>query len=439
MSYFEFRIQDCQMLLEAERLGTAHLLAFTDGAKCHECMTGVPTVNALRRCSGCSSVLYCSKKCQLLSWKGTSKNPESHKALCSRFKRHIFLVEEVQTLIKSFPWGRVEPDGTFYHDCALARFNVLGGDGFGFWSQSGWGLFEEEEEDEFLKIHLQQCPAWGEKWKRDKEKRALVTFIDGQDLLKEAHLNDADGWKLPASLTVRRCFPPSAEELPPSRLCSLIRTWDEWHSWRGVSKSSPASLLMHFPLSIYWMIVNTLKLTCITSVEPNNRPRLTIHYIGAEKELNFVPIFSELALLLPNHDLDLVFFGPCIFYIGQKSLEPAHRSSLLAPTAHDNSQPVFTYTAPDSNGYGRAPDAILACNAGLFTYDASEGVYMLEGNAVSMAALGRAMGVDESSQVVELNPFHRPGQRFVALDNMAPNLVNGFTMAVYSNKPAVSG
>jgi hypothetical protein len=63
---------------------------------------------------------------------------------------------------------------------------------------------------------------------------------------------------------------------------------------------------------------------------------LTVHYIGADSEVefNFIPMyaasvdssvlanfgnrFSELALLLPYHDLDIVFFGPCVFHIGRE-------------------------------------------------------------------------------------------------------------------------
>ncbi|KAJ6600214.1 hypothetical protein B0H10DRAFT_2230932 [Mycena sp. CBHHK59/15] len=418
------------------------------------------------------------RRCQLLDWKGSPKHNQPHKVLCSRFKEHMCLLEIVQTIIKSFPWGRVEQDGTFHHWCTLARFNVLGGAGFGFWSQDGLGIFEEEDDDKLVQFQLQQRPDshWAKIWKRRKDERALLSFINGQDLLKEEHLNDAEGWKLPAGLIVPRSFPSSAGVLAPSRLGSLVRTWDEWHAWRGVPKASPASLLMHYPLSIYWMLVNTLKLTCVTSEELKNRPHLTIHYIGAEVELNFLPIFSELALLLPNHDLDLVFFGPCVFHIGQKSLEPAYRTSMLARKAHDNIEPVFIYTAPDSSGagslrlvlhtetkywtpsglptYGRAPDALLACNAGLFTYDASHDAvraalvleipfavtdyqqFMLEGNALSMAPWRATCGLTDS-QPIDLNPFHRPGQRFLSRENIAPNLVNGFTMAVY-NKPTAS-
>lgn len=37
-----------------------------------------------------------------------------------------------QAVVKQFPWGRIEPDGTFNLSVAKARFNVFGGTGTGF-------------------------------------------------------------------------------------------------------------------------------------------------------------------------------------------------------------------------------------------------------------------------------------------------------------------
>ncbi|KAJ7167228.1 hypothetical protein C8R43DRAFT_1121664 [Mycena crocata] len=126
----------CQQLIAAEQRGNS--MTFHLGGRCSGCFTTTnDDLGALKRCSGCSSTLYCSKKCQTLDWKGKAMDRESHKSRCSQFKAHLSLLGSVQSVIQSFPWGRVEQDGTFYHDCACARFNVLGGAGFGFWSQSG--------------------------------------------------------------------------------------------------------------------------------------------------------------------------------------------------------------------------------------------------------------------------------------------------------------
>ena len=42
----------------------------------------------------------------------------------------------VQAIVKQFPWGRIEKDGTFAEDFILAYFGVLGHEGFGYWSSA---------------------------------------------------------------------------------------------------------------------------------------------------------------------------------------------------------------------------------------------------------------------------------------------------------------
>ncbi|KAJ7167227.1 hypothetical protein C8R43DRAFT_877626 [Mycena crocata] len=233
---------------------------------------------------------------------------------------------------------------------------------------------------------------------------------------------------------------------------------------------------MHYPLTIYWMLCHSLQ---VTSVEADFKERvhLTVHYIGAEIELNAIPLLSELALLLPQHDIDIVLFGPCVFNIGREGLTSAHKSSLIERTARDNTIPIFTYKAPEACGsgsvrvflhtkanhwtkrdlptYGRRPDypdALIACNAGLFTYDAMEGVvrasfecripfvvtdykqYMLESNSDTISQMSRVAypRLHTPPQPVEMNPFHRPGQRFIFRADLAPDMDNGFILVVYN-------
>ncbi|KAJ6556227.1 hypothetical protein B0H19DRAFT_1293235 [Mycena capillaripes] len=217
-----------------------------------------------------------------------------------------------------------------------------------------------------------------------RRRSGATKFINCQDLSKNRHLDDDEGWKLPTDRFLPRDF-SRIQRL--SRASSPLRNWDDWHTWRRIPKSSPASLLMHYPMSIYWMLTETLNVASLGSKEPH--AHLTVHYIGAELELNFIPIFSELALLLPHHDVDIVFFGPPVFHLGREGLKVEHRSSLIARAVHDSSVPIFTYDTPEVCGSGsvriflhtatkywtisdhptccRKPDTILACNAGLFT------------------------------------------------------------------------
>ncbi|KAJ7675627.1 hypothetical protein DFH06DRAFT_1122458 [Mycena polygramma] len=401
-----------QQLLRAERSGESTY--FRSGVNCHTCVAE-GELETFKRCSGCKTVLYCSKECQLKDWKGRDHH-EPHKVQCSGFKGHMAHLAAVQSVIRSFPWGRIEESGIFFHDLARARFGVLGGAGFGFWSQSGLGLFEDKEEDKFMTARRTETPDFWKKWDKKLEEQKKITFVDGQELLKDRHLTDDEGWKLPAEQVVHRDFSGGQ---PPRRRLSLLRDWDDWHSWREVPKSSPASLLMHYPLSIYWMLTDTLK---VASSGSESRVHLTVHYIGAEVELNFIPIRVP------------IFSYDAPEACGSGSI----RVLLHTATKH--------WTIPDLPTYGPKPDAILACNAGLFTYDASLDVvrgalrykipfavtdyqqYMLERNDSTVSKISSFRR--GTPRPVQLNPFHRPGQRGDGRTVLAPNLVNGFILAV---------
>ena len=58
----------------------------------------------------------------------------THKETFSDNKLHMRRIPDTRAVIKRFPWGRIEPDGTFNLSVAEARFDVFGGTGTGFWS-----------------------------------------------------------------------------------------------------------------------------------------------------------------------------------------------------------------------------------------------------------------------------------------------------------------
>ena len=53
---------------------------------------------------------------------------------------------------------------------------------------------------------------------------------------------------------------------------------------------SPAALLMDYRLSAYWLITHTLGLTDCTAGTVDKRVPLDVHVLGAEVELNFLPL-----------------------------------------------------------------------------------------------------------------------------------------------------
>ncbi|KAJ7680716.1 hypothetical protein DFH06DRAFT_427451 [Mycena polygramma] len=413
-------------------------------------------------------------------------NAKTHKELCADNKRHMLRVPAVNAILLQFPWGRLEKDGTFSVEIARGRFNVLGAAGFGYWSHRGGPM-----------AHLstgsmpEQLAKQGSMGKKAQEISAMFDHLDGSALLDTRHTTDRDGWKLEPELIPFLTF--SSLWVPPRLATKMeIKDWASWYAWRRIPMESPAALLLHFPMSVYWLLVDTLRVADPKAGSPD-RPRiqLNIQYIGAEVELNFLPLFSELALLLPYTDIKMICFGQAVHTLvsGAKASHPKSIAAQASP-AH----PVYSYTAPDENGAGRIqiylhgtashwtpadadatlspygrPDAIAAPNAGLGSYTAWYPVIVYAHQAdiafgvteyaeqscetqlmlfpqllyAEAARPGSVIGqvpgapsVEAARKAaekhweyqVELNPFQRPGQRSVP--TKLPNVPNGFTIKV---------
>lgn len=69
-----------------------------------------------------------------------------------------------------------------------------------------------------------------------------------------------------------------------------VTGWSSWYAWKKLPLKSPAALLMDYPLSAYWLITHTLGLTTATAGHSDRRIPLNVHVLGAEVELNFLPL-----------------------------------------------------------------------------------------------------------------------------------------------------
>ncbi|TDL22157.1 hypothetical protein BD410DRAFT_788864 [Rickenella mellea] len=225
----------------------------------------MPTPKPLQR-SACHCTKYCSAECQKIAWK--QKNPPhsefvpasvfktAHKKECARLKRLVDETPDVQNVLEQFPWARRESDGTFCYDLALAMLGLLGrGREFGWWTQEIFRIAD-------YKYDGLTPPTAGD-W--------------GKNLLESKLYGDRDGWKLPDAeipwldLTDRQkpSFPPSFEH-----------NWKSYYDWRGLPLSSPACLLLHWPLSVY-------RLLYLLGFVPDNlhtgsRMKLLVYCIGVE-------------------------------------------------------------------------------------------------------------------------------------------------------------
>ncbi|KAJ7639139.1 hypothetical protein FB45DRAFT_904826 [Roridomyces roridus] len=438
-------------------------------------------------CSACKAAMYCSQVCATQAWKVPKMaNSQTHKDLCVDNKRHMLRVPEFEAVLAQFPWGRVEKDGSFNADIARGRYKVLGGKGFGFWSHRGGPL-----------AHLpsgtmaEAAVSGGTHGRIAQQIAKFFDYVDGTPLLETKHLTDRAGWKLEPELIPFHTFSSLWE---PPRLASkvTITDWDSWYSWRRLPKESPAALIMDFPMSVYWLLVHTLQVADPKAGSPDGpRVQLKVHYVGAETELNFLPLFAELALLLPYTDITVVFFGKAVQTIVSTAKE-SHPKSLAAQASPTT--PIFSYTAPEESGAGRiqlflhgtsdswtpadadatlsaygVPSALVAPNAGLGSYPSWFPVILyahqmqlpfgvteyteqscetqqlifpriLE-SEVSMpgsimrgipgapdAATTRRAASKNWEYPIEMNPFQRPGQRPVP--TKLPNVPSGFAMRV---------
>ncbi|KAG9314532.1 hypothetical protein JVU11DRAFT_5329 [Chiua virens] len=373
-------------------------------------------------------------------------------------------VADVQSILKLFSWGKIESDGTFAESLIRAYFGVFGAKGYGYWSEAGGSA-----------PHQTQPNTWGN---HDNPYRVdpVENYQDGYLLLLDRHLDDQAGWKLEDKFIPKLYFEPGCE--PQIASSANVVDWKSWYEWRSLPFGSPAVLLMHYPLTVYRLLVDVLKVASPTRGSAEHRQTLYAHYLGPEVELNMLPIFSELALLLPYTDLKLTFFGYAAYTIVQR----ATKNSLAAKAKRG--QPVYTYKSPASMGQstlaiyldgehenwdprftaiiGDLPDAVVALNAGLLSYKTWASVILFchieeipfgvteyaeqsaEVQTQSFAkiihhalpSLAPRMSTSQIEDLVkprqypiEFNPFQRPGQRPMPSVRL-PSVSNGFTIRI---------
>ncbi|GLB39896.1 putative MYND finger [Lyophyllum shimeji] len=407
---------------------------------CLNCQRQQEPGKKLLRCSECKVARYCDQKCATADWN------VGHREMCKDMREAILKLGAMQAIAEQFPWAKQEHDGTFDFSILLASKSLLGsGREFGWWTRT-------------------PCCA-------DRSR-----YVWGFQLLEEDHLTDDMGWRL------RREHLPwldfaAGQATPPRVPPPLDHSWSKYYEWRGLPLDSPAALLLHWPLTVYRL----LHLLGLASAYPQGRRHLTVHLLGVEREIDFVPVFGELALLFPNTDLDLVFFGPGV----AKLLEKAHSNhSCLA------SRPfVYMYKAPKVSGSGtirielsrsgafydganmsslrkQRPDAIIALDAGLCAYPEWRSVIfasralaipfaVTDYNEVSLRGdvkllfrklplmptvywptveltgpeRERIIDMCGAEYPIELNPFMHPGPR-PQIVHGGPNSFNAYTLVV---------
>lgn len=189
-------------------------------------------------------------------------------------------VPEVRAILKLFPWGKLESDGTFAESLIRAYFGVLGANGYGYWSEAG-GSAPHQFQPNIMGNQGSPCcvdPVEG--------------YQDGYLLLLDRPLDDKAEWKLEDRLIPKLHFTPGCE--PQIASSANVVDWKSWYQWRSLPFDSPAALLMHYPLSVYHLLVSVLNATSPSRGSAEYRQTLNIHYLGAEVELNMLPLCVSL-------------------------------------------------------------------------------------------------------------------------------------------------
>ncbi|KAJ6565797.1 hypothetical protein DFH09DRAFT_1157049 [Mycena vulgaris] len=436
-----------------------------------------------KRCAGCLGNYYCSQQCQKADWKPRSQalGPGVyHKLWCHVIKNEYMpQLPYFQGQLTQFPWGRIERDGTFSNKFLQARLDVLDSDyrKAGFWAIPEQLNPHDVPDDPLYTVN---APSF------KPAPQDNTGYAHGAMMLAlEEWPSDVEGWKLRDEALIPHIF-FSAEYPPPERpRPGQVKDWKSWYEWRALSLESPAAVLMAHVLTTYYLLTETLKV--VNFQRPSGEKQVVdVHYLGAETELNYLPLFSELALLLPNTHINLTVFSPATHALLGRATQRHPRSI----AARDG--PVWEYTAPRRTGGGsiaislyhppprprnlpmqlrpfkgawersvmmlapKDPDALVALNAGILSYStwyevvscatmanipfactdyAQQSAQMYADHIPEwLKEASRSFSSDENmyqqlvkqrTRPVTTNPFHRPGQRPIS-QVRSPNLSNGF-------------
>ncbi|KIJ45180.1 hypothetical protein M422DRAFT_207452 [Sphaerobolus stellatus SS14] len=442
-------------------------LDFSEIPECGHCHNEDPKCLL---CGACRAILYCSADCAKSNWADKQLEQDAgiapgHRIMCHQNKDQMEKVAEFQAILKQFPWARLENDGTFRSKVLLASRGLLGtGKEFGYWSE-------------------EPCC----------DEHGLTAWEWGISLMQSDLPDEKAGWKLPDEEIPWLTF--NEEHKPPAYPPTFEDNWKSYYEWRGLPLSSPAALLLHWPLTVY-SLLKQLKLvpklpTDLSDSVATSRRSLLIHYLGVEEELDYLPVFSELAFLFPNTDIELIFFGEPAYTIlhSGKKFSNNDNPSIISKSKDDI---VHTYTAPESLGGGSIrlllwgggpkwtpdvlrfgapfPDAIVGLNAGLAAYVEWQSAIVasrafgipfavtefMEASVALDKVLVNGLTADLPDDANEwmketygeegagnlrlkhgmpstMNPFMRPGQKTGGAWSRLPAAINGFTLVVMPN------
>ncbi|GAB4839901.1 hypothetical protein Ancab_020610 [Ancistrocladus abbreviatus] len=208
---------------------------------------------AVRRCSRCEAVAYCSLSHQISHW-------SDHKEECERLQEQMGRANE----LNDFPF-------TF---CQEGTIQICQ---------------KQESRCSFLsRRNLHRVGMWS------------YECSCGSSDFSSSHHRLIDCWNLSHNLCP--CHGPV------SPIPKLLRSWKEYYQWRSLPLDSPVALLLHWPLTIY----HASQLVFRRKESAESRYQINIHYLGPDKELSQLAVFAELHALFPCCQVHIDLVGPAV-------------------------------------------------------------------------------------------------------------------------------
>lgn len=304
------------------------------------------------KCTKCKAVHYCNRKCQKQDWLtgGIGTKPITHKQCCPDLAKDRSEFQEspngmvVRTQV--FPWANCHHEsGAFFINEFLERRGLFGQEGF--WART---------------------TSLGSPYMSGDDPSG---WCHGQMLLGESLPSIKEGWVSLKDDEIPSGDPVSAPE--------SLYSWAEFCRLRNVSSSSIAPILLTNVLTIFQILTHELKLY---QRQPRNGRHYVVYVLGAESELNSLPLLEELAFLLPEQTgLELRIISPAVKHLLSKAASDFPNSHVMTcgDFVIDKTAPggrrVFVSLEREEAFFHdikmtpqQAPDAAIGLNAGIASY-----------------------------------------------------------------------
>ncbi|CAL1526444.1 unnamed protein product, partial [Lymnaea stagnalis] len=171
--------------------------------------------NMFHSCVNCDAVMYCDEECQLKSWK------EDHNIWCTKLKRYMQMESQMANLPFEFIKYTTNRNFTLEKLRSLLEKNDV-------YDKGLWRRECQKTDSKF-------CLPFGE---LDSNEKPYALPLEGAVL-----------------------------ENPPTEAPALenpLTNWSDYYNFRGFWFDSIICGLLHYPLTLYWIITNSLPKYCNT-------------------------------------------------------------------------------------------------------------------------------------------------------------------------------